>query len=1304
MLWLSHTHAASASLAAVRLDHWLADGPCLCVAQHSSLSIVSLTSVHGAPGDTAVYPPLSCVLRMPLNARILTIQAVPAVAGSDAHRTDRIAVLTDHPVPRLLVLRPATAAEVAQQENKSSPWSRIITEVALDLAEASRPPAELGLGLAIEKAVATSPSLASVWTVSHVYRGQLQVMPLSQAGAAQDKRVSDVGAAFLVRLPHPVLIGMTFLERQGDAPTSVLALLSLSSKPSKIPGFGEQCLPVLSFHRLDGASQQLESVPWGAPRRAPVHTDPSSSSETGSASTGRASGPGKRGKRQPSAVGRRLDAKERNAREQEWADDPLTRAHVPLPHDDALGAHLLCGVPAAAGGGVIVFCEHCVLYVPPPGTSTQRGAKTDANVTTKAKQHGSENTQRQKRRRLHPEDDELEQDSVSVDDTMPQLLRIGVKKPMCVVASTVVHDYAPRDQANASPCVPIVFATSDGRLYVLVLYGDASGKNECWSPRGLRIACIGSSSTAAGPNGLTYIGEGFVHVSSALSDSVLLYAPALVDGEVDALAAPQSSPVTTGAATEASQLFIVRRWTNIGPVVDFVVDRGDSDKSDVSGIYERTITCSGAGPQCSLRVVRSGVSADEIGALSLPECLQVFAVDKWTEDASASSTALIILCYASHTQILAPAADGFQDVSDTFAGVGLNLGTRALHVKPVRGWQDSSFQDYGFVYVAAEKVYAVSRSSGGDLRVHTWAPPGQEPRSEILCCDVNSVGKVLVGLQSGHLASLAFSSDGARDERMAEFPTALATASLLPGADEYAVVGTWEPHGLMLVRSQDLTPIAGGEDALVALDAPITSVLATTFDPQSNDVHVIAGLDSGDIVVFRVEKGTSAPALHKVKSMNLGHQPVSLTRFPTGGLSAVPEGAGVLALGVKSLVVYMVGGQLCFSELRYSHVRSATPLQVTLQPEQSTEPVLALVVQDQVIFTLLHSLQQLDIRTVPLGASQPTAIQRLPSAHVLAVNTWQAHAHERGEEVFGHVRLFSDQSLQELHSYQLQRNERPNCMTSVTVGDEDLLVVGTGFNDPKRLETTSGRILGFRVQSEKDAVGVKSLSPVFATDVPGNVYASTSIGGRLVAAVDAQVIVYAVQRDKETGELSISVCSRWGCSFIASCLANSVKDRNVLVVGDAMRSLTVLSVDHDTGEITELARDLDPYWTTAVETYDDKAQQYLGSDIAMNVFVSKRIPIVASNAIDAPAKDSWSRVMRRDACFHYGDMINKFERVDLLEPLSVAPDASQIRFCTAAGSLGALTKLPQSLSEMLDCVQTAMTRVMPSCGNIPVEE
>ena len=175
MLWLSHTHAASASLAAVRLDHWLADGPCLCVAQHSSLSIVSLTSVHGAPGDTAVYPPLSCVLRMPLNARILTIQAVPAVAGSDAHRTDRIAVLTDHPVPRLLVLRPATAAEVAQQENKSSPWSRIITEVALDLAEASRPPAELGLGLAIEKAVATSPSLASVWTVSHVYLSLIHI-------------------------------------------------------------------------------------------------------------------------------------------------------------------------------------------------------------------------------------------------------------------------------------------------------------------------------------------------------------------------------------------------------------------------------------------------------------------------------------------------------------------------------------------------------------------------------------------------------------------------------------------------------------------------------------------------------------------------------------------------------------------------------------------------------------------------------------------------------------------------------------------------------------------------------------------------------------------------------------------------------------------------------------------------------------------------------------------------------------------------------------------------------------------------
>ena len=282
--------------------------------------------------------------------------------------------------------------------------------------------------------------------------------------------------------------------------------------------------------------------------------------------------------------------------------------------------------------------------------------------------------------------------------------------------------------------------------------------------------------------------------------------------------------------------------------------------------------------------------------------------------------------------------------------------------------------------------------------------------------------------------------------------------------------------------------------------------------------------------------------------------------------------------------------------------------------------------------------------------------------------------------MFGHVRLFSDQSLQELHSYQLQRNERPNCMTSVTVGDEELLVVGTGFNDPKRLETTSGRILGFRVQSEKDAVGVKSLSPVFATDVSGNVYASTSIGGHLVAAVDAQVIVYAVQRDKETGELSISVSSRWGCSFIASCLANSAKDRNVLVVGDAMRSLTVLAVS-DTGALTELARDLDPYWTTAVAAYDVARQQYLGADIAMNLFVTARVP--------TPVQDEWGHVMRRTAAFHYGDMINRF-----VPSPSAATDDVQPRaqIGTAGGAIGVACEVEDELSALLDVVQQSLAQ------------
>lgn len=170
MLWLSHTHAASATVGAARLDHWLVDGPCLCVAQHAALAFYALTAT---PGGAA---PLTLVERVPLRARVLALEAVRGRDGAD-----RVLLLTDHPVPRLIVLRRARADDV-RDDARPNPCPGVHTETSFVLSDPTRPPAELGLGLYAEPAGGHEAPGAR-WVAAHTHTGQLRVVPLGGAAS-----------------------------------------------------------------------------------------------------------------------------------------------------------------------------------------------------------------------------------------------------------------------------------------------------------------------------------------------------------------------------------------------------------------------------------------------------------------------------------------------------------------------------------------------------------------------------------------------------------------------------------------------------------------------------------------------------------------------------------------------------------------------------------------------------------------------------------------------------------------------------------------------------------------------------------------------------------------------------------------------------------------------------------------------------------------------------------------------------------------------------------------------------------------
>lgn len=973
MLWLAHTHPATAAVAGVRLDTWLADAPCLCIAFHSHLAIVALTQSHPL-GAGPVYPPLATVTTVPLNARAI------ALAAAD----DGVAVLTDHPNPRVLFIRPEDGGTCASVSTVS-------------LADTVHAPAELGTGMVRADALLVHTSCGVISAVS-------------STGATQ------------LPLPHPLLVSMA---TSVDGP---LAMLTIAPSPDK-DGAGD---PILAFYTVNDSS--LKALAW------------------------------------PSA---------------DPTPEPLPgTAHVPLPADAAMGAHLLCGT----ADGVLVFSETCILLVPPP-VGTSRSPK---------------------RRRVPDE---------------RHIPRLDVP-PQLVVAATAVD----------APKVDAIYAQSTGAIVAV---------RTCDSE--LRIWTLATTSPAAGPQGVAYLGDGLVFVASAGDDSVLMYIPELA-----------------GATGDAAE---VHRWTNIGPSVDMCVDS------------ERTVSCSGTSPSCSLRVVRRGVGSSVLVHIDAPGVIGVHALEH-------------LLCLVSVDGVQFVTTDGFTDVSEAVAP-GLAL-ERPL---AVAGATDA------FFYISQTRVSVVR---GG--HAVSWDAPG-----EILAACVHDNRAVVATLDAIHVvdAQLHVSSSSVPFQ----------TAGLAVVGD--AIVATsWEPPAVMLLDSA-LVPAATWH-----APGPITSLAGAWLGAP----HVCVGLGTGEAIVL-------SASLSVVKSIGTGRSPVEL---------AVLD-AGVLAFGDRTVAIFADGMHIGQSALRYAGVRGAAQLHV-----DGTAPV-ALAVPRGVDIIALGQLDQLDVRTVPLGEHQPTS---LTLGTYAALTTWPANG------THGTVHLLERDSLHEVASAHLHPKERPNC--SARIDDTPagpLIVVGTGFVDPERIETLAGRLLGFAADT---------LAPAFSLDVPGNVYAVQQAAGHLAAAIDAQVHTY------ELNGSELRQCDRWGCAFIASSMVPGASDElgDELVVGDAMRSLTVLRVD-SSGKITELSRDNDPYWTTAAAAYG-KAHTYIGADIAMNVFLSRRMR----------AKDGeLSHMMRRDAGFHYGDMVNKF---------CGPPQA--LRFCTAGGALGVVHELGADESTALELVQSALVRETTSGG------
>lgn len=149
-----------------------------------------------------------------------------------------------------------------------------------------------------------------------------------------------------------------------------------------------------------------------------------------------------------------------------------------------------------------------------------------------------------------------------------------------------------------------------------------------------------------------------------------------------------------------------------------------------------------------------------------------------------------------------------------------------------------------------------------------------------------------------------------------------------------------------------------------------------------------------------------------------------------------------------------------------------------------------------------------------------------------------------------------------------------------------------------------------------------------------------------------------------------------------------------ILVGDLMRSITLLQHRQMEGSFEEISRDYEPKWMTAVEILDDDT--FLGAENGFNLFVCQKD--------SAATTDEERQQMPEVSQFHLGDMVNVFRHGSLVMQQNVGEKSTPTHGCvlygTVSGAIGLTTQIPHDFYEFLRSLEERLTHTIKSVGRI----
>ncbi len=537
---------------------------------------------------------------------------------------------------------------------------------------------------------------------------------------------------------------------------------------------------------------------------------------------------------------------------------------------------------------------------------------------------------------------------------------------------------------------------------------------------------------------------------------------------------------------------------------------------------------------------------------------------------------------------------------------------------------------------------------------------------------------------------------------------------------------------------------------------------------------LFVGLGDGTLISFALSQGKGVVSAHSRKEVCLGTQRIDLVPLHTeeGGTCVLATGDRPTVIYLAGLSNN--NPKLCYSNVNLSSsdeedrseqtiaVNVATPFVSPKIFETMGSQHYSLCVADDAYLRLgvIDDIQKLHVTTCRLGMA-PRRIVHCPEGRLFAVGCLESGIKHLGvlqeddETSMGNcIRILDDTTFDDLERIDLEPFEMILSMVyvSLKVGSETspFLLVGTAYALPSEDEPTRGRILVYTCQPQENTTSAsddsRAIRPVAEFIASGAVYSLCQFyDGMALCTVGSKTMVCRLV--KEAGLFRFEFVGRGHHGNILSLFvkslakrtptsdgspdgdktpatlmdvsehneskAESKEEEQFAIVGDLMRSISLVQYYPEHSSLEEIARDFNSNWTTAIEMLH--ANVYLGAENWNNLFCLRRNTASTSPEVQCRLETVGE--------YHLGEMCNTFLPGSLVMPVgkqsnkprTTTPESpahrvaarkppvvtgSQTLFGTVDGTLGVILGLDGRTAAFLSCLERALSSTIKPVGDL----